>query len=45
MAYTISGNKGLQLYLKNGREVLLGTERPEAIAKAMKRMFEENLNV
>jgi hypothetical protein len=44
MAYTISGNMGLQLYLKNGKEVLLGTQRPDAIAKAMKRMFEENLN-
>ncbi len=44
MGYTVSGNMGLQLYLKNGREVLLGTQRPDAIAKAMKRMFEGNKN-
>jgi hypothetical protein len=34
-AYTISGNIGLQLYLTNGKKVLFGTQRSQAIIYAM----------
>ncbi len=34
-AYNISGNVGLQLYLTNGKKVLFGTQRPQAIQYAM----------
>jgi hypothetical protein len=26
-AYNVSGNKGLQLYLKNGKRILIGTQK------------------
>jgi hypothetical protein len=31
MAFNISGNKGLQLVLKNGKNILIGTRRPDEI--------------
>lgn len=31
-AYTVSGNKGLQLYMKTGKKILFGTSRPEELA-------------
>jgi len=34
-AYNISGNIGLQLYLTNGKKVLFGTQRSQAIMYAM----------
>lgn len=34
-AYNVSGNVGLQLYLTNGKKVLFGTQRPQAIRYAM----------
>lgn len=36
VAYTISGNQGLQLKLKNGKQFLIGTRKPEELAKAIK---------
>lgn len=39
-AYCIEGNTGLQLYLKNGKKVLFGTQRPQAMAYAMKEIIE-----
>jgi len=39
-AYNVHGNLGLQLYLKNGKKVLIGTQRGEAIARAMTKMME-----
>ena len=43
-SFTISGNKGLQLYLKNGKKMLLGTQRPSALKSAMdKLMRRENV--
>jgi len=39
LAYNVSGNIGLQLYLKNGKKILFGTERKEAIDSAMKKMM------
>ncbi|MFY9151929.1 MAG: hypothetical protein WAO52_07945 [Prolixibacteraceae bacterium] len=38
-AYSVSGNIGLQLYLKNGRKVLFGTQRSQAIGAAMSEMM------
>jgi hypothetical protein len=38
-AYTISGNLGLQLYLTNGKKVLFGTQRHQAIVYAMDEMM------
>ena len=34
-AYNVSGNSGLQLYLTNGKKVLFGTQRSQAILYAM----------
>jgi hypothetical protein len=39
-AYTVYGKSGLQLYLKNGSKILIGTQRKEAIKTAMTRMME-----
>jgi hypothetical protein len=38
-AYTLSGNIGLQLYLTNGKKVLFGTQRSQAIIYAMNEMM------
>jgi len=38
-AYTVSGNIGLQLYLTNGKKVLFGTQRSQAIRYAMDEMM------
>ena len=34
-AYNMHGNKGLQLRLKNGERILIGTQRPEELAELM----------
>jgi hypothetical protein len=39
LAYNVSGNIGLQLYLKSGKNILFGTQRKEAIEFAMKKMM------
>jgi hypothetical protein len=39
-AYNVRGNIGLQLYLKNGKKVLIGTQRGVAINRAMIKMME-----
>ena len=41
-AYTISGNTGLQLYFKNGKKLLIGTQKKQAIEFAMCKIMEEN---
>lgn len=41
-AFNVSGNIGLQLYLKNGKKVLIGTQRGDALLRAMKKMMEAN---
>lgn len=38
-AINISGKIGLQLWLKNGKKLLIGTRRPEAIKRAMNKMM------
>ena len=44
-AYNVSGNIGLQLYLKNGRKVLFGTQRQEAIENAMKKLMNDGVDI
>jgi hypothetical protein len=34
-AYNVSGNKGVQLQLKDGKRILIGSQRAEALAQAM----------
>lgn len=38
-AYNVSGNIGLQLKLKNGRKLLIGTQKSQAIGYAMEKML------
>ena len=38
MVYNVKGNKGLALFLKNGKKVVLGTQRPEALKKVIQRL-------
>lgn len=40
-AITVKGKTGLQLYLKNGKKVLLGTQRGEALKRAMQKILKE----
>ncbi len=40
-AYTISGNIGLQLYFKNGKKLLIGTQKKQAIEYAMGKLMGE----
>jgi hypothetical protein len=35
MAYNVSGNRGVQLVLTNGRRLLLGSQRPEELWQAI----------
>ena len=41
IAYNVSGNIGLQLELEHGRKILIGTQRPEAIKRAMNKLMEK----
>jgi hypothetical protein len=38
-AYIVSGNSGLQFYLKNGKKILFGTQRSQAMMYAMDEMM------
>lgn len=38
-AYTISGDIGLQLYFKDGKKLLIGTEKKQAIEYAMRKFM------
>lgn len=42
-ALNISGNMGLQLVLKNGKRLLLGTKKPEEIEKAMQKIIDKKI--
>jgi hypothetical protein len=35
MAYNVSGNRGVQLELANGKRLLIGSQRPEELAEAI----------
>ena len=39
-AYNVKGNIGLQLYLKNGKKVLFGTQRRAALGDAARKMMQ-----
>ncbi len=41
-AYNVKGNVGLQLYLADGKKILFGTQRGDAILRAMYKMIKEN---
>ena len=41
-AYSVSGNIGLQLYLTNGKKVLIGTQRRDAMLRAIRKMMENS---
>jgi len=41
-AYNVSGNIGLQLYLTNGKKVLFGTQKPQAIVHAMNEIIKQS---
>lgn len=43
-AYTISGNTGLQLYLKDGKKLLIGTQKKQALKYAMQKLM-PNANI
>ncbi len=40
-AYNVKGNVGLQLFLKNGKKILIGTQKKQAIEYAMKKLMEK----
>ena len=42
-AFTIVGDTGLQLYLTNGKKVLYGTQRSQAISYAMEEMMKSKM--
>jgi len=37
VAYNISGNMGIQIELKNGKKILLGTRKPEEAKEALRK--------
>ena len=39
MSYTVSGNVGLQLYFKNSKKLLIGTQKKQAIEYAMEKLL------
>ena len=43
-AYNVKGNIGLQLYLVDGKKILLGTQRGDAIQRAMDKMMKEEFH-
>jgi hypothetical protein len=36
-AYTISGKYGIQIVLKNGNKVLIGSQKPNSLAQAIEK--------
>lgn len=40
-AINLSGNKGLQLYLKTGKKILIGTQQPERLQEYLKMIGKE----
>jgi hypothetical protein len=37
-SYTVSGNNGLQLVLKNGKKILIGTQKPKELQKVIEKI-------
>ena len=44
VAYNVKGNIGLELKLQDGRTILFGTQRKDAIQSAMNKLMEEKFN-
>ena len=40
-AYNVSGNRGVQLDFSNGKQLLVGSQRPEELVEAMRLIFRE----
>ena len=40
-AYNVRGNMGLQLYFKNGKRLLIGTQKPEKVKWAINKMLSQ----
>ncbi len=38
-AYNVSGNYGLQLHLKSGKKILIGTQKPEELSKFLEELI------
>ena len=43
-AYNVKGNMGLQLYFKDGKRLLIGTQKPEQVRWAINKMLSEGEN-
>ena len=41
-AYSVSGNKGVQLVFKNGKRLLIGSQRAEELEEAIRSIMESN---
>ncbi|MBE0650851.1 MAG: hypothetical protein IH595_08410 [Bacteroidales bacterium] len=41
IAFTVNGNQGLQLYLTTQAKILIGTQEPEGVKRAMKKLMNE----
>ena len=41
-AYNVSGNKGVQLVLTNGKKLLIGSQKPDDLAAAIDKMIKRN---
>ena len=40
-AYNISGNKGVKIYLKNGKNILFGSQKYKELEKALKKIMKQ----
>lgn len=40
-AWTVAGRNGLQLYMKNGKKFLIGTQKQQALEHAMQKLMEK----
>jgi len=40
-AYNVSGNKGVQLVLTNGKKLLIGSQKPDELASAIDKMMKQ----
>jgi hypothetical protein len=38
-AYNVSGNKGVQLILQNGKRLLIGSQKPDELVEAINSMM------
>lgn len=41
-AYNANGNKGVQLVLKNGKKLLIGSQKPDELVAAIDKMLKQN---